>query len=255
MLAYDHTFNRLSLGASYTPQWFDYDNSISEFGEIIDNQDRDREEQSFLFRAGYQFASDKQAFLAFSPYSVDYDQDVDRNGYDRSGDGYAIDGGLFFTLTGKLNGDVYASYLERSYDDPRLPESSGWAAGAGLQWNPTYLTSIYARINSGIEETTSQHSSGYFRTEYSLRADHELKRFVQLTGFVSYSDNDYEVLPGAPADARRYDNVWRAGVGFNWFINRNVYLNTSYGWEDMETNVPGDGYTVNRVWLVLGLEK
>ena len=52
---YDHTFNRLSLGASYTPQWLDYDNSVSLSGDVIDNQDQDRQGDIWSFNAGYQF--------------------------------------------------------------------------------------------------------------------------------------------------------------------------------------------------------
>ena len=49
-------------------------------------------------------------------------------------------------------------------------------------------------------------------------------------------------------------NCWQAGIGLSWFINRHAFLNASYEWEELETNVPGDGYETNSVWLVLGLE-
>lgn len=253
-IGYDHSFNRLSLGASYTHQWLDYNDSISDSGEIINNQDRDHDEGSLFFRAGYQFKTDMQAFATYAPYKVKYDQELDSDGRDRSGDGYTATGGLTFTVTGKLNGDVSAAYHDRSYDDPNLPEVDGWAMGAGLQWNPTYLTSIYGRIDSSIEETTSQYSSGYLRTLYSMRVDHELRRNLQLNAFVSYSDNDYTLVPDAPPEARSYDKVWRSGVGASWFINRFMYLNASYDWEQVKTDAPDDDYTVNRVWLVLGME-
>jgi hypothetical protein len=250
---YDHTFNRLSVGASYNPQWLDYDNSVSLTGEVIDNQDQDRQGDIWSFNAGYQFQTDMRAFVTYAPYSVKYDEDIN-SGYDRSGNGYSLSGGVNFNITGKLNGDLYASYHDRTYDDPELPDDNGWGLGAGLQWNPTYLTSVYGRIDSGIEESTNLFSSGYFRRQYSVRADHELTPFLQLNAFVSYTDNDYTQIPGAPAEAREYDNIWRSGIGLNWFINRYFYLNASYGWEQLETNVPNDGYTVNRVWLTLGAE-
>lgn len=254
-VGYDHTFNRLSLGASYTQQWLDYQNSVSPTGEVIDNQERTRDGGVVSFRAGYQFKTDMQAYVTYAPYKVKYKEEVDAGGYDRSGKGYTINGGLSLTVTGKLNGNIYGSYHDRTYDDPALPSADGFALGAGLQWNPTYLTSVYGNIDSGIEETTSQFSSGYFRTLYSLRVDHELTRFIQLNAFVSYTDNDYNQLPGAPADAREYDKIWRSGIGANWFINRYLYLNVSYSWENLKTNVPDDGYTTNRIWLVLGLER
>ena len=168
-------------------------------GEVIDNQDQDRRGDIWTFNAGYQFQTDMQAFVTYAPYKIKYDENQDRNGYDRSGDGYTINGGVNFTMTGKLSGDVSAAYHDRTYNDPELPGISGWAAGAGLQWNPTYLTSVYGRIDSGIEETTNEFSSGYFRTLYSLRVDHDLTSFIQLNAFVSYSDNNYEQIPGAPA--------------------------------------------------------
>ena len=32
-------------------------------------------------------------------------------------------------------------------------------------------------------------------------------RYVQINGFLSYSDSDYQLLPGAPANARARDRI------------------------------------------------
>jgi hypothetical protein len=254
-VGYDHSFNRLSLGANYAHQELDYSNAVAADGEVIDNQDRDRQTDSLTLRAGYQFQTDKQLFVTYRGYSVDYDQPFDRSGLNRGGDGYSVDTGIVFTITGKLNGDAFVSYHDRQYDAAELPDLDGWAAGAGLQWNPTLLTAVYANIRSSVEDTTNANNSGYLQTVYSLRVDHELKRNLQLNLFASYRDYDYEQIAGAPPDARSRDKVYRYGVGANWFINRFMYLNASYGYEELETNVPGDDYDVNRVWLVFGLER
>lgn len=253
-LGYDHTFNRLSLGILFSLRRMDFDDAVDLEGNIIDNQDRDRDENSLMLRAGYQFQTEKQAFVSLTSHSVDYKQNLDRNDYARSNDGWSANAGLMFTITGKLNGDVFASYHDRSYDDPNLPNVSGWAAGAGLQWRPTRLTSVGARISSDIQETTYRYSSGYLRTLYSVRVDHELTRSLQLTGQVSYSDNDYQLIPGAPADARSKDKVWQAGVGVNYFVNRNVFASLSYTYDHLTSNVAADDYDVNRIWATLSLE-
>ena len=253
-VGYDHTFNRFSVGAKYIYDRLDYDNAFGIDGEI-DNQDRDRDESSLMLRAGYQFQTDMQAFVSYTSDNIDYREPEDRNDFARSGDGYTVNAGVSFTLTGKLDGDVFVSYLDRSYDDPELPDTNGWSGGAGLRWTPTRLTSVSGTITGSIEETTSQFSSGYFRTLYSLRVDHELLRNLQLSGFVAYSNNDYQLIAGAPEDARSRDKIYRAGFGVNWFINRWLFLNASYDYEKLKTNVPGDGYKVNRVWLTLGLER
>ncbi len=253
-LGYDHTFNRLSLGFKYTYESLDFDNAIGFDGDIINNNDRDRSGNTWLARAGYQFQTDKQLYVSYAYYDVDYDQRLDRNSFARSGDGYTASVGLSFAITGKLNGELYGSYHDRSYDDPALSGLSGWAAGASLQWKPTYLTSVYGNISSSVEETTNRYSSGILQTVYSVRVDHELLRFLQLNAFASYRDGDHELIEGAPASARDHDKVYRYGLGANWFINRHMYLNASYGHEKLKTNVAADGYQVNRVWLVLGLE-
>jgi hypothetical protein len=253
-IGYDHIFNRLSVGATYRYTGFDYDDVRRLTGGVIENDDRDRSSNSLELRAGYQFKTDMQAFASYMGYGVDYDQRLDRNGYERSGDGYVASAGLNFSITNKLNGDLSASYLSRSYDDPRLNETSGWGLGAGLTWLPTQLTSVYARFDSSIEETTDFNSSGFVQQTYSVRVDHELLRYLQVNAFVGYRTYDYQNVDGARTNARDKDDVWRAGFGANWFINRHAYLNASYSWEELSSSLPLDDYTVNRIWLILGLE-
>ncbi|NND57339.1 MAG: outer membrane beta-barrel protein [Xanthomonadales bacterium] len=254
-LGYDHTFNRLHIGVSGKYSRLDFDDSVSANDDIIDNQDRDRDTMSFGMRAGYQFQTDKQAFVSATYYKVNYDEEFDRNGLARSADGYTLSGGLTFTLTGVLAGDLFVSYHDQSFDDPALVGVSGWGAGAGLQWLPTRLTAVRAQITSGIEATTYEYSSGYFRTLYSVRVDHELTRDLQLTGQVSYSDNDYQLLPGAPLDARSGDKLFSAGVGVNYFFNRYISMSAAYDYQKLSSNVPADEYRTNRVWLSLTLER
>jgi hypothetical protein len=254
-LGYDHTFNRMSVGVRYDHNRLDYDNTFSLEGDVIDNQDRDRKLDSLFMRLGYQFQTDMQAFVSGSLNKIEFKQEFDRNGISRSSEGYTFNAGLQFGITGKLSGDVFATYHFREYDDPTLPDIDGWAGGMGLTWLPTRLTTVRASITSSIQETTLEYASGYLGTLYLVRVDHELLRDLQISGKVSYRDNDYQLTPDAPDDARAYDEVWAAGVGATYFFNRNVRLSASYDYNKLSTNVPEDGFKVNRVWLVLGFEK
>lgn len=254
-VGYDHTFNRLALGARFEYRRLNFDNAVRLDGEIIDNQDRDRDGTRLSFRAGYQFQTNRQAFVKVAANNIDYDQAVDRNGLDRNSDGWTANAGLNFTVTGVLNGDVFASYHDQNYDDPNLPNVNGWGAGMGLQWNPTRMTTFSGRITSSVEQTTYEYASGYLRRLYTFRVDHELLRNLQISGQVSYSNNDYQLLPNAPANARDQDKLWSFGVGANYFFNRHVYLNASYAYNKLNSNQPLDEYTVNQFWLILGLER
>jgi len=254
-IGYDHTFNRLSAGIRYDHNRLDFDNTYSLEGDVIDNQDRDRDTDSLFARLGYQFHTDIQAFVSGSLNKIDYKQEFDRNGKARSSEGYTFNAGIQFGLTGKLSGDVFATYHFAEYDDPTLPDIDGWAGGLGLTWLATRLTTVRASVSSTIQQTTREFSSGYFGTLYLLRVDHELLRDLQINGKVSYRDNDYELTADAPEDARDYDEVWAAGIGATYFFNRSVWLSASYDYTKLSTNVPEDGFKVNRVWLVLGFEK
>ena len=65
-----------------------YDNNVNLDGELIDNKDRDRTSKTLSARFGYQFKTDKQAFLIIGYHETDYDLDIDRNGYNRDSSGY-----------------------------------------------------------------------------------------------------------------------------------------------------------------------
>ena len=158
-------------------------------------------------------------------------------------------------MTGKLNGDFFVSYHDQSYDDPELPDVTGWALGAGLYWTPTQLTSVGARISSNVQPTTQEFASGYLMTLYSVRVDHELLRNLQLSGHLSYRTSDYQLTDDAPDDAREKDKTWQAGFGLNYFVNRYVFFSAAYTHDRLNSNVPGDNYNVNTVWLTLSLER
>jgi hypothetical protein len=236
-------------------QHLDFEDALGFDGEIIENQDRDRDRTNLSLRVGYQFKGNAQAWASYAANSTSYDQPIDRNGYARDGDGFQAGAGLAFLVTGKIDASIGAMYNERSYDDPSLPDASGWGGTGSLTWRATSLTTLTGSMSSSIEETTNQYSSGFLRNLYVLRGDHELTRSIQLNGFVSYSNNKYEMLPNAPEIARSRDQVYRGGIGLNWFINRWMFLNASYDYEKLKSNVPDDGYEVNRVWLTLGFER
>ncbi|MDT8320244.1 MAG: outer membrane beta-barrel protein [Xanthomonadales bacterium] len=251
----DHQFNRLSVGLTYDHSNYDFDDTRGFDDEVIDNQDRDRDDDRLGLRLGYQFKTDMQAFVAANWSQVDFQQDLDRNDLNRNSDAYTLQAGVRFGITGVLSGDVFVSYHDASFDDPTLPGVDGWAAGMGLVWQPTQLTTVRGSISSDVQQTTNRFSSGYLGTVYSLRVDHELRRNLQLSAQVSFRDNDYETIAGAPPDARQNDEIWTAGLGATWFLNRSLFVSASYEYNELSSNVPGDGFDVNRVWLVLGLEK
>lgn len=252
---YDHLFNRLSVGFDVSMRKLDYDNNFRLDGTIIDNQDRDRTDDRVGMRVGYQFQPDMMAFADVGYETVDYRLDADRNGFDRDSSGWFFGGGLDFTITGVLKGDVYVRYHDREYDDPRLADVSGWGLGGGLQWAPTMLTSVRLGLDTGVQDTTQATSSGYLRNMVSLRVDHELLRNLQIMSQVSYYNHDYQLLADAPEGARDNDTYFTVDLGATYFFNRWSWLSLSHKYGTFDTNVDFDDFTANSTWLVLGFER
>jgi hypothetical protein len=252
-VGYDHTFNRIKLGGFLRRNGFDYQDNVSLDGDIIDNQFRDREEDTFTLRGDYLARPGRSYFLSFALTDISYDQPIDPNGFHRNSETSNAQAGIAWDLTGKLVGDLYGSWSSRDYDDPDLTDVDGFNLGAELSWTPTQLTTVNIRLAGGPQETTQNNTSGYFSNLYSARVQHELRRNLLLNARASYTDNDYEVLPGA-VDALEETQVTRAGLGMTWLFNRHTYLSAGYVYESQDSNQPQFEYSTNRYFLTLGLE-
>ena len=253
-IGFTHFFNRMSIGADLSHRQLDYDDGVRADGTVIDNQDRNRDDNTIYVRADYLFKTDRSIFLSASWRQTDFKQELDRNGYNRNADNYNVNLGVRFNITGVLDGDASVGYFKSEFDDPQLVGIDGWRFGAGLTWFPTQLTTVRGFISTSVQPTTNEFSSGYLSTLYGIRVDHELLRDLQLNARLSFRDNDYQLLEGAPENARSYDEIWIAGIGATYFFNRYIRLSASYDYTKMDTNVPNDGFKVNRIWLVLGFE-
>jgi len=250
---YDHSFNRLKAGVYYRQMAFDYHDNVDGEGNIIDNQDRDREQGTLTLRADYQWQPERALFVSYAWNEVDYDRPVDRNGFQRSSDGNAISAGIVFDMTGVLVGDLYGTFSEQQYDDPELLDVDGFSVGAGLRWTPTLKTLLHLRFAGGPQETTQPGTSGYFSQLWSLRLQHELRRNLLFSARVSYTDNNYEATRTEETTLRD-TQVTRAGIGLSYLFNRNVSLAAGYTLESQDANNPNFEYDANRLFLVLGLE-
>lgn len=250
---YEHTFNRLTAALNYNRSENDYDDGVSLDGTILDNQDRDRTRDELRLKLGYELSGQSSAFFSVIGNSVDYDQQFDNSGFERSSDGYSLRAGMSWDDAGVLVGDLYLSYINQEYDDARFAKVDGFGLGGTLDWTPTELTSVNFRFRNGPLETTQVGTSGFFSSLYSVRLQHELRRNWLANARVSYTDNDYEstledefTLTGT--------KVTRAGLGISYLFNRNLYISGGYVYEKQTANVDSYEYKANRWFLTLGGE-
>ncbi len=251
-VGYTHTFNRLAATLDFRSSEFDYKNNINLEGEVLDNQDRDRTQDHLGLRLAYELSDQNGVFFAIIGNDLDYDQKVDNQGYLRSSDGYELQLGASWDMTGLLVGDVYLAYFDQDYDDPRFNNVDGVRLGASLDWTPTELTNVNVRFANGTQATTQEGSSGYLSSLYSVRIQHELLHNFLANARFSYTDNDYQNndIPGSLSKTK----VTRAGVGLSYLLNRNVYFSGGYIYEKQNANLDRFNYRTNRWFITVGAE-
>ena len=71
---------------------------------------------------------------------------------------------------------------------------------------------------------------------------HELRRNVLLNANAGYIRDDFEGVS-------RTDNIFNAGVGASYLINRNFSLNATYEFTTRNSDADGDEFTRNIVLL------
>src|SRR3546814_17561441 len=94
-------------------------------GGSIDNSDRDRLETEETLRLGYDVSPDIEVFGRGALIQWNYKDDADRNGIDRSANGYRVDGGVVANLTGLLTMAASAGSLHMEYYDGSLSSTEG----------------------------------------------------------------------------------------------------------------------------------
>ena len=69
-IGYDHTFNRLEAGMYFRKNVIDYDNNIDGDGNLIDNRDRNRDQDTLTLRVDYQLQPQRSLFASYAANAV-----------------------------------------------------------------------------------------------------------------------------------------------------------------------------------------
>ena len=252
-VGYSHSFNRLTAALDFDSIDTDFSNNINGDGNILDNQARDRSKDIQALRLTYDIAGGSSLFFAAAANQIDYDQATDNSGSQRSSDGRDFQAGVAWDISGLLVGDLYLQYFDQDYDDPAFDNTNGWGIGASLDWTPTQLTNINIEFRNSAQETTQVGSSGYASSLYSVRLQHELRHNLLANVRVSYTDNDYQINDNS-AGSLSNSEVYRAGFGLNYLVNRHVFISGGYVYEKQDTNDAFFEYKTHRWFVTLGLD-
>lgn len=209
----------------------------------VSQSGRDRMENKVGSEVGYEVTENLKPFVRASYDWRDYKTSGTRNS-----DGYVLDGGAKMDFGGIITASAWLGYMEQNYYNFTDGGVTAPDFGADILWNVTELTSIEARAQRSIEETTAGTNSSYLASEGSVQLSHELRRDVVLQMSVLYDAIDYQ------AGTERHDDLYNIGAGARYYINRHLYSDFTYGYERRTSDVVGNSYEAHTLFLRLGAQ-
>ncbi len=245
-------FGRIRYRGRLSYADYDYEDAVSLItSNPVDQDYRDREETSLLVQAGYAMTKDSSVF-ARARYRVrNYTNQLAGAGFDRDSTGYNIAAGVDFDVSKLVRGTVALGYLEEEFEDPTLASIDGVSVEAALEWFPSELTTVGARVEREVRSAALQADASFLATEFVLDVDHELKRNIILSGSLGYATDDYENIA-------REDERIAAQFGAIYLINQLLTAGIEYTYEDLSTDsltTPLKDYTTNELMLTLTAER
>lgn len=244
--AYRFKPGRFSLRIDGNYQELDFDDVDTPAGPFT-NGDRSRTETDFGVRLGFDVADSYGFFFEPRISTIEYDQRIDDNGFERGRDGYDVRFGTDLRFTGVLTGEFYLGYLSRDFDDPRFGKAQGPSYGARLDWVITPLTTLNIGGERTTRPTTIVDASTTTNTTYGLRVDHELLRNLVVRLAVEQRIEDFE-------GTQREDEVTFASLSAEYRLNRNWWLDLAFRRNERDTEPPGLGgriFEINEISLNL----
>jgi len=219
------------------------DTSVGE--RIINNDDRDREVKAQSIHVGYEFTPETMVYLRGTANSVNYEQRIDDDGFERSSEGYEVAFGASRAISGVSSISAFAGYRSQNIDDPRFETVDGVSFGADITWNITNLITLKAEAGRTIEPTSIFGASSVDVTSYSLGFDYEPLRSLILSADIEFATDDYQGL-------EREDETQGARFGMKLMLNRTLHVFLGYDYADREVR-PGDFaddiYTINAAFI------
>lgn len=234
-------FGRLALTLRGTLDRTDYADAEAG-GVAVSQRARNLTTYGLRLRAGYEVTP---GITPFAEALVDrrvHDLGADAFGFRRDSTGTTLRIGSSFELARNLTGEASAGYIMRAYEDARLAHLRAPALDAALIWSISPLTSLNLRAQSEIAETTLAGSSGARVYRGTATLTHAFLRNFTATAVLGFSKSDYEGV-------NRRESGINSGLRLEYKFNRMLALRTTYGFEHLNVNLPGESYNAHTFML------
>jgi hypothetical protein len=249
-VGYAETGLRLGYGVDMAIGSTQYNSAPAAGGGVLDEAYQNTLTPQVTGQVSYEFIPDYSGFVRLSYAYYDYPH-IAPGGENTSGNVYRVDAGLNIAPRHLIWGQVYFGYLYQSYQTASLGTFSAPDYGGRLFWTPTPLWTVTV---NGLRDFVSASTNpalgigqGYLQSIIGANVDHELRYNVILNANASYENDNFIGIP-------RTDNVFSAGAGVRYLVNRNLFLGGTYNYYQRTSNASGISYTQSIVMLQIGTQ-
>lgn len=244
-----HSGHTLAMKAIAGIKRYVYDN-VSTLTAEIDNGDRDMNDYSLYTSVGMAEEAVFAPYVYSNLRSIDYDRNIDNDGYNR--DAFEYEGGVgsIVNLSRVTRASFNVGYLGRDMDDTRFEDISALTYGLNLIWEPSTLAAFKLQGRRTIGESTIENAGASIDSNIDLSMEYEMFVNFILAPRAGYTFIEYE---GVDKEVVRKS----AGLDATYKMNRNVWANASYRYTDQTESGSVndfDEYTNNIYFLSLKLQ-
>lgn len=249
-LGFVKAFNRLRVSGEAAYASYDYDDGVLFNLTPVDQDDRDRDVIEGGIRFDYAISPGTALFLAVGANSRDYDLDPPTTIVNRDSEGYEALVGANFDVSRVMRGEIGVGYLNQTYDEPGVGESSGLAVRTNLEWFPDELVTVSFGASREVGDAGAFGASSYIANNASFAIDYEWRRNVIFGVSTGYSFDDYNGID-------REDTRWSAEVSADYLMNRGAALFFQVGHYEQQSDGLQEGrdYDINRAVIGIKLRR
>jgi len=231
----------VTAGLSYNH----YDDVKLSGGGKEDNSDRNFWAPSIVFRATYTDPPLIKPFAELAYVPRLYTQSHDRNGLERSSNGYSATAGVMIDDSPIWSGSLGLTYILRDYQDPSLETDGVLGLVGAVTWSPTDLTQVVMTATTSIDDSVSTTSSG--NRIWSL--DTELTQAIR---------DNIDLKGGGGLEIEKQgggnDLTYTANAGVDWKISPQLTWSAAYDFTYLDAVTSSRSYTEHRVTTGITLQ-
>ena len=226
-----HQGQNIALKAVAGFKRYVFENTIGTVG-TLDNGDRDRNLYSLYTSMGMAPEAIFAPYIYSNLVQINYDRDLDRNGFDRDAFEYEAGIGTIINFSDVTRATFTIGHINRNMSDSSLEDISGLSYSVNLMWEPSTLASFLLEGKRSIEESTLDDISASVNSSLRLSMNYELYPNLFLRPSAGFVENLYEGSLNAKT------HTWDAGLSATYKMNRNIWLTANYQYINQDEKDP-----------------